>query len=277
MKRISACGSVRRIARTAILAILLACGAALVPHLAAPALAQAQPAAEPVQNEVRAVLTQYGRFVQHPRYGEVWVPTVTPPGWHPYPPCQWVFTEKFGWYFDDKTPWGQIVHHYGRWAHDAQTGWIWVPGAEFSPGWVVWRTSPKWVGWAPTPPDIDMPGISPAVFNSGSDWIFMEVAMMRSGCTPGSIVNAGVVPQLLRETVFVTELEYVDGIVVFVLPPYIVAPFFDIAIGFGPWPPWYLAQLILDLNWLWVNMTTPLMLANACGPAGGPIFVPLGP
>ena len=48
---------------------------------------------EPVQTEVRDVLSQYGRFVQHARYGEVWVPTVTPQDWHPYPPCNWVKTQ----------------------------------------------------------------------------------------------------------------------------------------------------------------------------------------
>ena len=50
-----------------------------------------------------------------PRLGEVWVPSVTTQGWHPYPPCHWVKTQQYGWYYDDKTPWGQIVHHYGRW------------------------------------------------------------------------------------------------------------------------------------------------------------------
>ena len=36
-------------------------------------------------------------------YGEVWIPNVTPAGWHPYPACQWVYTQRIGWYFDDKT------------------------------------------------------------------------------------------------------------------------------------------------------------------------------
>ena len=77
---------------------------------------------EQVSPEFRSVLTQYGKLVQHDRYGEVWVPTVTPEGWHPYAPCHWVKTKKFGWYYDDKTPWGQIVHHYGRWFYDQQIG-----------------------------------------------------------------------------------------------------------------------------------------------------------
>ena len=83
-----------------------------------------------VQDEQRNVLTQYGRFVQHQKYGEVWVPTVTPQGWHPYPPCNWVNSKQYGWYYDDKTPWGQIVHHYGRWVYDVQMGWIWTPGSD---------------------------------------------------------------------------------------------------------------------------------------------------
>src|SRR4051794_33645570 len=74
-----------------------------------------QQAVTQVQDEVRGVLSQYGRFVQHQKYGEVWVPTVTPEGWHPYAPCNWVNTKQYGWYYDDKTAWGAIVHHYGRW------------------------------------------------------------------------------------------------------------------------------------------------------------------
>ena len=117
--------------------LLSVAGSAAFAQAAAPAVQQ-QSVAQ-VQDEVRNVLTQYGRFVQHAKYGEVWVPTVTPQGWHPYPPCNWVNTKKYGWYYDDKTAWGQIVHHYGRWVSDPQMGWIWTPGAEFSPGWVVWR------------------------------------------------------------------------------------------------------------------------------------------
>src|SRR5450631_716751 len=56
---------------------------------------------EQVAAEVRAVLSQYGSFVNHEKYGEVWVPTVTPQDWHPYPPCQWVNSRRYGWYFDD--------------------------------------------------------------------------------------------------------------------------------------------------------------------------------
>ena len=139
-----------------------------------------------VQDDVRNTLSQYGRFVQHQKYGEVWVPTVTPQGWHPYPPCNWVNSKQYGWYYDDKTPWGQIVHHYGRWVYDAQMGWIWTPGLEFSPGWVVWRTSPEWVGWAPMLPDQDVQKISAADFNNAGYWIFVETKKFAQGCNGAS-------------------------------------------------------------------------------------------
>jgi hypothetical protein len=78
--------------------------------------------------EFNTILAQYGTFTVHQKYGEVWVPTVTPQGWHPYPACQWVYTKDVGWYFNDDTAWGSIVHHYGRWSHDEQIGWIPLPG-----------------------------------------------------------------------------------------------------------------------------------------------------
>lgn len=218
---------------------------------AVPQQAIAQPTTEAVQDETRNVLSQYGSFVQHPKYGEVWVPTVTPQGWHPYPPCHWVNTRQYGWYFNDATPWGQIVHHYGRWFHDEQMGWIWIPGAEFSPGWVVWRTSPQWIGWAPTLPDEDIKTVSVDEFNNSDQWIFMDVAKFSTGCAESAVVAQQQIPMLLKQTKYVTLLEYVDGIAVFILPPYIVGPFININVAFDPWPAWFFAQLIIDWNWIW--------------------------
>jgi hypothetical protein len=159
----------------------------IAPALAQPSMApRAAMPDEQVSPEFRGVLSQYGRFVQHDRFGEVWVPTVTPEGWHPYAPCHWVKTRKYGWYYDDKTPWGQIVHHYGRWFYDQQIGWAWDPGSAFSPGWVVWRTSPEWTGWAPMPPDHAFQNMSADQFNNSEQWIFVETAkrrLRREGCS----------------------------------------------------------------------------------------------
>jgi hypothetical protein len=217
-----------------------------------------------VQDDVRNTLSQYGRFVQHQKYGEVWVPTVTPQGWHPYPPCNWVNSKQYGWYYDDKTAWGQIVHHYGRWAYDAQLGWIWTPGSEFSPGWVVWRTSPEWVGWAPMLPDQDVQKISAADFNNAGYWIFVETKKFAQGCN-GTIAPPQQVPVLLRQTTYVTDIRFVGGIVVIVLPPYVVGPIVIIDINFGPWPNWFLSQVLINLNFVWNNLVVVNVTVN-CAP-----------
>jgi hypothetical protein len=260
-----------RTARAAIVVVLTVALSAILCALAAspPAFAQAPAQAQAPQGatrDVKAVLAQYGNFVQHRKYGEVWVPSVTPPGWHPYPPCHWIYTKHLGWYFDDKTPWGAIVHHYGRWTNDPQMGWLWVPDTEFSPGWVVWRTSPQWIGWAPTPPDSDIQLVSSDQFNNGSQWIFIDVAKMRSGCSDAAVVAGGQFPLVMNQTKYVTELEYVDGIAVFVLPLYVIGPIVDIGFNFDPWPAWFFVQAILDWNWLWSNTNIVININNPCGP-----------
>jgi hypothetical protein len=217
-----------------------------------------------VQDDVRNTLSQYGRFVQHQKYGEVWVPSVTPQGWHPYPPCNWVNSKQYGWYYDDKTPWGQIVHHYGRWVYDAQMGWIWTPGSEFSPGWVVWRTSPEWVGWAPMLPDQDVQKISAADFNNAGYWIFVETRKFAQGCN-GTIAPASQVPVLLKQTTYVTDIRLVGGIVVIVLPSYVIGPIVVIDINFGPWPSWFLDQVLINWNFVWNNLVVVNVVAN-CAP-----------
>src|SRR5712671_816170 len=97
----------KEIAGAALIASASLVAAPLLPTDHSQAFAQAQPQAQPqpqaVADDVRAVLSQYGNFVQHQVYGEVWIPSVTPQGWHPYPACHWVNTKQFGWYYDDKT------------------------------------------------------------------------------------------------------------------------------------------------------------------------------
>ena len=52
-----------------------------------------------------------------------------------------------GWYYDDKTPWGQIVHHYGRWFYH-RNAWCWAPGTYvarpvYAPALVAWIGGPQ--------------------------------------------------------------------------------------------------------------------------------------
>ncbi|MGZ8841979.1 MAG: DUF6600 domain-containing protein, partial [Candidatus Aminicenantales bacterium] len=47
-----------------------------------------------------------------------------------------------------------IPFHYGRWGMDNDIGWFWVPGMDWGPAWVTWRSNDQYMGWAPLPPGI---------------------------------------------------------------------------------------------------------------------------
>lgn len=174
----------KHLARAVLIAGLALPATALLPATAPFAMSKAYAAGPTTVDEFKSVLAAYGKWGTHDKYGDIWVPTVTPPGWHPYPACQWVYTKK-GWYFNDTTPWGSIVHHYGRWQNDDQIGWFWVPDQDWSPGWVSWRQSDQWVGWAPLPPQQDYQLISSGQFDNDKLWIFMAADKFRNGCSGG--------------------------------------------------------------------------------------------
>ena len=254
------------------LALAIACSAALtaIAPVAAPTDLGFVSAAKADQlDEFRSVLSRFGSFQTHARYGEVWVPaeTTVPQGWHPYPPCYWVYDKTLGWHFDDRTDWGRIVHHYGRWTHEAGLGWIWVPGQEFSPGWVVWRSSEAWVGWAPLPPEQDIREISAQAFNTDKHWIFMDARELGTRCADGTTIASA--PQhtaILQQTRLVTDVRFVGGIAVFVLPPSLTVNVVDINVGiFTPWTPCFFGSWFWNWNWLMnntvinVNLPQPAM------------------
>jgi hypothetical protein len=177
----------RRLARAVLIAGLALPVTTLLPANAPLSITQAHAAGPTTVAEFKSVLAAYGKWGTHDKYGDIWVPAVTPPGWHPYPACQWVFTKQ-GWYFNDNTPWGSIVHHYGRWSNDPQIGWFWVPDQDWSPGWVVWRQSDQWVGWAPMPPQQDVQLVSSSEFNNDKLWTFMAADKFRSGGCGDTVV-----------------------------------------------------------------------------------------
>ena len=112
-------------------------------------------------------LTPYGSWLDVPGYGTCWEPAVWP-GWRPYyDGGHWEYTDA-GYFWQSDYPWGDITFHYGRWAYvNTVTGpnWVWVPGYDYAPAWVVWRHDDDdgYVGWAPLPPG--------AVFVNG-DWFW---------------------------------------------------------------------------------------------------------
>lgn len=97
----------------------------------------------------REPLSQYGRWLQSPQWGVVFVPNA-PNGWRPYQNGQWL--ENRFWLSGD--PWGWATDHYGRWGFDEAVGWVWVPDVTWGPSWVAWREADDVVGWAPIPPRV---------------------------------------------------------------------------------------------------------------------------
>src|SRR5579883_686121 len=105
--------------------------------------------------DFRGALEQYGRWVDDPTYGTVWVPSPSSvgPGFEPYLTAgHWAYDET-GWTWVSDYPWGWITFHYGRWVSLPAVGWAWVPGDQYAGAWVQWRVGAGLVGWAPLPPD----------------------------------------------------------------------------------------------------------------------------
>jgi hypothetical protein len=99
--------------------------------------------------QINAALEGYGTWVDSPSYGRVWRPdeAIVGPTFVPYGSAgQWVATNA-GWYWQSDYAWGRVPFHYGRWVLEG-TCWSWVPGSQFAPAWVDWRTGGGWVGWA---------------------------------------------------------------------------------------------------------------------------------
>jgi len=66
--------------------------------------------------------------------------------------------------------WGWAPFHYGRWYYDDYYGWTWIPGYEWAPAWVVWRSGGGYYGWAPMAPGIN---ISININIPGIYWTFL--------------------------------------------------------------------------------------------------------
>jgi len=98
-------------------------------------------------------LSPYGHWVESRSYGWVWLPFGRRASWRPYSLGHWVMTD-YGWTWVTDEPFGWATYHYGRWVFDPDYGWEWVPGYEWGPAWVAWRTGGGYIGWAPLPPEV---------------------------------------------------------------------------------------------------------------------------
>jgi hypothetical protein len=99
-------------------------------------------------------LDSYGEWRETNDYGYVWQPreAETARDWRPYTEGRWAYSDA-GWTWISDEPFGWATYHYGRWVRLRRIGWVWVPGREWAPAWVSWRTSKDYVGWAPLPPE----------------------------------------------------------------------------------------------------------------------------
>lgn len=99
-------------------------------------------------------LDPYGEWRETGDYGYVWQPREAEQSrdWRPYTEGRWVYSDA-GWTWVSDEPFGWATYHYGRWLRLKAVGWVWVPGDEWAPAWVSWRTNKDYVGWAPLPPE----------------------------------------------------------------------------------------------------------------------------
>jgi hypothetical protein len=108
-------------------------------------------------------LGSQGSWFQSPDYGYVWSPSIcrTDRNWRPYTVGRWVYTD-LGWTWSSAESFGWATYHYGRWVLLRNTGWCWIPGSQWAPAWVCWKSGGEYVGWAPLPPE--------SLYWRGSDW-----------------------------------------------------------------------------------------------------------
>lgn len=97
-------------------------------------------------------LADKGSWMDSTDYGYVWQPPVgNSDDWAPYTDGGWSYTDA-GWAWDSNESFGHVCYHYGRWVRLRGIGWVWVPGRDWAPAWVSWRSSDDCIGWAPLPP-----------------------------------------------------------------------------------------------------------------------------
>ncbi|MEZ0483896.1 DUF6600 domain-containing protein [Fibrella aquatica] len=114
-------------------------------------------------------LAPHGQWVNTPEYGRVWIPNAGP-DFQPYASNgHWVVTEYGNTWVSDYA-WGWAPFHYGRWYQDRVRGWAWVPGNDWGPAWVSWRSGGGYYGWAPLGPGIN---INVNVNIPANYWVFV--------------------------------------------------------------------------------------------------------
>jgi hypothetical protein len=168
-------------------------------------------------------LSDGGNWIEVGDYGYCWQPSVAASNtsWRPYSDGYWAYTD-LGWTWISYEDFGWATYHYGRWIRLRGRGWVWVPGREWGPAWVSWRTGGDYVGWAPLPPrrageywdeqpitarvDIDF-DIGPAYYN------FIDVRYIGEPVLRERIFAADQNVTYITKTVNVTNITYKNSAV----------------------------------------------------------------
>ncbi len=172
-----------------------------------------------------------GNWYEVGDYGYVWQPdAATNPDWRPYTDGYWAYTDV-GWTWVSYEDFGWATYHYGRWIRLTDYGWCWVPGYEWGPAWVSWRTGGDYIGWAPLPPagsevvyesrpigghvDVEF-GIGPAYYN------FIDIRFIGEPVLIGHYYPYTQNVVYINNTVNVTNITYNNSVVYNYGPDYAV-------------------------------------------------------
>jgi len=163
-----------------------------------------------------------GSWVEVGNYGYCWQPdvAVSDTSWRPYSDGYWAYTDD-GWTWISYEDFGWATYHYGRWVRLADYGWIWVPGYEWGPAWVSWRTGGNYIGWAPLPPETEyvytsrpLTGHLDVEFDIGPGYYnFVDVRFIGEPVLRSRIVPVQQNVTYINQTVNVTNITYKNKIV----------------------------------------------------------------
>jgi hypothetical protein len=152
-------------------------------------------------------LSPYGRWVNHGRYGQVWI--VNQRNFVPYETGgHWAYTD-YGWTWVSDYDWGWAPFHYGRWNWEPSLGWYWVPDYDWGPAWVAWRDNGDYYGWAPLAPGLNISvGVSYASRIPSARWVFAPRQYITS-----PYINRYYVPRT-RNVTIIKNKTFVNNVVV---------------------------------------------------------------
>jgi hypothetical protein len=158
-----------------------------------------------------------GSWIEVGNYGYCWQPdvAVSDTSWRPYSDGYWAYTDD-GWTWISYEDFGWATYHYGRWVRLADLGWIWVPGYEWGPAWVSWRTGGNYIGWAPLPPETEyvytsrpLTGHLDIEFDIGpGNYNFVDVRFIGEPVLRSRIVPVQQNVTYISQTVNVTNITY---------------------------------------------------------------------